>query len=113
MPRWVVILALVLCSCGSQPSSSTNTSPPLVQHGKITVGGLARTYRIFRPPSLGPKHPAPLLLLLHPCGSTGDQFAAMTSFDVEASTDGFVAVYPDGPTGDCWNEFLDLPSRTT
>ncbi len=104
---FVLMFWLVLCGCGSQSTSTMTSSPAAVQHGKIIVGGYARTYRLFRPPSLEPKHAAPLVILLHACGGTGDQFAAMTKFDEEASSGGFVAAYPDGPSGSCWNEFLD------
>src|SRR5712691_11336827 len=66
---FVLMFWLVLCGCGSQSTSTMTSSPAAVQHGKIIVGGYARTYRLFRPPSLEPKHAAPLVILLHAWGS--------------------------------------------
>jgi polyhydroxybutyrate depolymerase len=117
LPVLLAVLAvLAICACGTTPTSagaSPSPSPTSIQHGKITVGGQARTYRLFRPPSLDAQHPAPLVLLLHGCASSGDQFATVTQFDEQASKTGFVAVYPDGLADfgsgfdHCWNEFLD------
>jgi polyhydroxybutyrate depolymerase len=112
----VLLAVLALSGCGSSATSAGGTaspSPISIQHGKITIGGQARTYRLFRPASLDAQHPAPLVLLLHGCASSGDQFATITKFDDQASKVGFVAAYPDGladfgPGFDhCWNEFLD------
>ena len=104
-----VMASLVLSGCGSSATSAPTPSPTAIQHGRLTVGGLARTYRVFRPPALDPQHPAPLVLLLHQCGSRGDLFASITHFDDRAAAVGFVAAYPDG-ADDCWNEFLE-PSK--
>ncbi len=75
-----------------------------MQHASLMINGQARTYRLFRPGSLDPNQPAPLVVLLHGCqaDSSGDQIAAVTHFDNDATTGRFVAVYPDA-IGGCWN----------
>jgi len=103
-----VLVALVLSGCGSSPTSEAATATPYpasIEHGKISVGGLARTYRLFTPHKLDPQNPTAMVVLMHGCGSSGDEFAAITHFDEQAGAAGIVAVYPDGLG--CWNEFLD------
>jgi polyhydroxybutyrate depolymerase len=106
----IVLGPLVLASCGG---SAAAPRPSGVQHASLTIAGLNRTYRLYIPPSLDPKQPAPLVVMLHGCGSTGDEFASITHFDEQAGAAGMVAVYPDGLANfgpgfnHCWNEFLD------
>jgi polyhydroxybutyrate depolymerase len=110
------LVGLVLCGCGSSPTSTPATPTPNVasiEHGKISVGGLAHTYRLFRPQKLDAQNPTAMVVLLHGCGSSGDEFASITHFDEQAGAAGVVAVYPDGLANfgpgfnHCWNEFLD------
>ena len=95
-----VVAALGLVACGGS-TAQPKTSP--VQHGAISVDGESRGYRVFRPPALRSR-PAPLVVLLHGClpGANGEEVASALKFDNEASSAGFVAVYPDGVNG-CWN----------
>lgn len=111
-----VLIGLVLCGCGSSPTSAVATATPYpatIEHGKISVGGLAHTYRLFTPHKLDAQNPTAMVLLLHGCGSSGDEFAAITHFDEQAAAAGIVAVYPDGMANfgpgfnHCWNEFFD------
>jgi polyhydroxybutyrate depolymerase len=111
-----VLVGLVLCSCGSSPTSAAVTPtayPASIEHGKITVGGLARTYRLFTPQKIDAQNPTAMVVLLHGCGSSGDEFAAITHFNEQAAAAGIVAVYPDGLANygpgfnHCWNEYLD------
>ena len=80
--------------------------------GAITVAGQRRSYRVYRPSTLDPKAPAPLVLILHGNASTGDDMANTTQFDVTADAHGFVAVYPDG-IEKSWNgDFCCEPAPT-
>jgi polyhydroxybutyrate depolymerase len=40
-------------------------------------------------------HPAPLVIVLHGIGGTGENFRTWATFDAVAEREGFVAVYPD------------------
>jgi polyhydroxybutyrate depolymerase len=96
---YTLSLGLVACSGSSEPAK-----PNPILHTSISVGGQLRGYRLFRPPSLG-NRPEPLVVLLHGCfpGANGEGAASALNFDHQASSAGFVAVYPDGIDG-CWNQ---------
>ena len=120
-PRYLgvaALICLVLCGCGSSPTSAPAVARPThssgsIEHGAITVAGVVHSYRLFKPENLDPQNPTALVVLLHGCGGRGDEFAAITHFDQQAGAAGIVAVYPDGMANfgpgfnHCWNEFLD------
>ena len=84
----------------------------MLKHGKITVAGQQRTYRVYRPSTVDPNAPAPLVLILHGNGSTGDDMANTTQFDITADSHAFIAVYPDG-IEKSWNgDFCCEPAPT-
>jgi polyhydroxybutyrate depolymerase len=70
----------------SAPTATPPTSPLVV----------ARPYRLDAPPAGGPAKPAPLLLLLHPLGVTGAQFADLIGVRALPREKGFLLAYPDG-----------------
>jgi polyhydroxybutyrate depolymerase len=99
-----VFLSISVSACGgSAATPKANPSPSSgVQHASLTVGGVKRTYRLYIPPSLDQKQPAPLVVGLTGCPSIGDDMAAGSHLDDQATIGGFVIVYPD-PVGGCWN----------
>ena len=100
-----VFLSIGVVSCsGSAATPKVSPITSGVQHASLTIDGLKRTYRLYVPASLNRKQPAPLVVHLHGClpGANGDLAASGSHFDDEATTGGFVAVYPDG-LNDCWN----------
>jgi polyhydroxybutyrate depolymerase len=99
-----VFLSICVASCGgSAATPKANPSPTSgVQHASLTIGGAKRTYRLYIPPSLDLKKAAPLVVALTACPTTGDGMAEATHFDDQATTGGFIVVYPD-PVGGCWN----------
>lgn len=61
----------------------------------IVVGGATRSFRVHVPPT--PKQPAPVVLVLHGGGGSGEQIETKSAeMDPIADREGFVAVYPDG-----------------
>jgi polyhydroxybutyrate depolymerase len=117
----VFLLASVACGAPTANPSAKVTPAPVstpstgtIEHASFTVNGKLRLYRVFVPKSLDPNQPSPLVVLLHGCDlmrGSGDEVAADTHFDEEASAGHFVAVYPDGQISDfsvlgrmrCWN----------
>ncbi len=101
-----VASALLLGACGGGgggASSGVRASDraPL-QLGELTVGGQARTYRLFAPSTLPPTKLVPLVMVLHGGGNSADSVAQTTQFDRFAATDEFIVVYPEG-LGGYWN----------
>ncbi len=76
--------------------------PPLVEDGRLHVGGQARTYRLYTPVSLPRAGPAPLLLVLGGVGNNGEEMSRVTDFDRLAEEGRFLVAYADG-LGDTWN----------
>lgn len=60
----------------------------------LTVGGLARDYRLFVPP--GGRHSRPLLLALHPLHGYALSFERESGLDGGAAARDVVVAYPDG-----------------
>ena len=68
----------------------------------ITIAGIDRTYRVYRPANV---QPAPgLVFVLHGVFGSGFQAETNLSFDAQADRLGWIAVYPDGVL-DGWDAF--------
>ena len=97
---------VTLAACGSsQPASVAPTVAPLapaVQHRQLNVAGLARTYRLYTPPSVNHSKAAALVLVLGGVGNSADSMVQATGFDQEADTGRFVVAYADG-VNQTWN----------
>lgn len=78
-------------------TTATHTGP---------VGSLA--YRLFVPTTVG-EAPLPLVVMLHGCTQSPDDFATGTGMDALAQTHGFLVAYPaQSPNANgskCWNWF--------
>lgn len=68
----------------------------------------SRSYKLFVPSSHGGE-PAPLIVMLHGCKQTPDDFAAGTRMNELAEREGFLVAYPAQTARDnganCWNWF--------
>ena len=86
---------------------SPASKPPLLRGSfteeAINVKGRKRTYGAYIPNLLPPD--APLLIVLHGTGQTGERIRAWTNseFDALADRNHFAVVYPDGYKGG-WND---------
>ena len=67
-----------------------------------------RDYKLYLP-AVRPSSPMPLIVMLHGCTQSPDDFAAGTGMNALAEQHGFMAAYPAQPTGananKCWNWF--------
>lgn len=96
-------LALLAAACGGGGGGSSSSPPPApVQQHQIDIGGQARAYRVFVPPTLDRSRPAPLVMVLHGGNNTVDDMVKTTLFDREAAAGDFIAAYPEG-VGKVWN----------
>lgn len=70
----------------------------------ISVGGIARTYELHRPPILAAtKQAMPLLIVLHGIGGSGARVRQYLGMDAVATKQGFAVAYPDA-IGGSWND---------
>ena len=60
----------------------------------LTVDGVERSYRAYRP--AGIDRPVPLVLVFHGLGGGADAMEQALGWNEAADRDGFVVVYPDG-----------------
>jgi polyhydroxybutyrate depolymerase len=82
----IVCLGLALWAAAFTPA----------QAHTLSVGGLARTYELYRPEGLSRARPVPLVIVLHGGFGTGRQAERSYRWDAKAGRGGFVVAYPDG-----------------
>ncbi|MCM3886630.1 PHB depolymerase family esterase [Frankia sp. R82] len=103
-------MMLVLAGCGSSstgvPAAASTTSagtqaiPPGSSTQTLTVGGVTRTFHLYRPAAMA--GPAPLVVMLHGGYGSGGQAEKSYGWDSEADRGHFLVAYPDGLTR-AWN----------
>jgi polyhydroxybutyrate depolymerase len=97
------------CTDGGLPAP-VPTAPAGLPAGSsahtLRVGGLDRTYRVYRPAALPAGAPVPLVIVLHGAVGTGQQAEQAYGWDAEADRGGFVVAFPDG-VGRTWNASPD------
>jgi poly(hydroxyalkanoate) depolymerase family esterase len=98
---------------GLQPGSA-RTRAPLPEDARFTTHTFAneageRAYKLYVPGSHRDGRPAPLLVMLHGCTQSPDDFAAGTRMNALAEEGGFLVAYPGQPSSanpqKCWNWF--------
>lgn len=76
--------------------------------GSHAAAGSQRSYRLFVPPGAGAQ-PMPLVVMLHGCTQTAEDFAAGTAMNEMAREQGFFVLYPEQSAKAnpqrCWNWF--------
>ena len=76
--------------------------------GSHAAAGSQRSYRLFVPPGAGTR-PMPLVVMLHGCTQTAEDFAAGTAMNDMARQQGFFVLYPEQSAQAnpqrCWNWF--------
>jgi polyhydroxybutyrate depolymerase len=94
-------VALSGCFGGRHAAGAPPTGIPVGQSSQsLSVGGLSRTFGLYRPEGLSGL--APLVVMLH--GGYGDGAQAERTYNWDAEADGgyFLVAYPDG-VGRAWN----------
>ncbi|WP_366516212.1 PHB depolymerase family esterase [Mycobacterium sp.] len=92
------MLVIAACSPREPPPPSGFVSGTSVH--TIKIGGLDRTYRLYRPAALPAS--APLVVVLHGYSGSGKQAERDYGWDQLAASNKFLAAYPDGLSR-AWN----------
>lgn len=106
--RGVVALVVATCVAACSAPTAGHDSPsgdalPIpegssTQH--VTVDGIGRDYRVFRPAAS--ESPVPLVLVFHGYTGNAEQTERTFEWDALAEQDGFAVAYPQG-IQDSWN----------
>jgi poly(hydroxyalkanoate) depolymerase family esterase len=100
----LVAFGIVTCTASVTAEAATFA-------GEYTNAAGTRSFRIYVPSGYNPATPLPLVVGLHGCTQTADQFRQQTRFDQLAESRKFIVVYPeqsrDANPLRCWNWFLD------
>src|SRR5579871_4413061 len=92
------------------PPSASDIAPKSTRfiEGTFSNGAGSRTYKLFIP-SRYQGQPLPLIVMLHGCTQSPDDFAAGTRMNFLAEEQNSFVVYPEQPSGanqaKCWNWF--------
>jgi poly(hydroxyalkanoate) depolymerase family esterase len=103
--------ATVVVALGAMVILGSGTAEAATFSGQHTEAAGTRFFRGFAPSGYDPATPLPLVVALHGCTQTADQFRQLTRFDELAEARKFIVVYPeqskDANSLTCWNWFLD------
>ena len=106
----LVVAAVVLAVRGAQDKGSAQPKSTTAR-GTVERRSFPKGYRtlVYTPASLNRSRPAPLIVMLHGCGTTAEQMEGATELDEHAERDGFVVLYPDAADrpGRCWHSATD------
>ncbi len=90
-----VVAAIVGPAIATSTLAAGSGGLPRDSHGRLEVGGIARTYDIHFPPAFDGHASLPAVLALHGGVGTGEGMARLTHFNDVSNRQGFVVVYPN------------------
>src|SRR4051812_38526060 len=90
----VAAVALAVSSAHDDPGAPATSA---TARGKAEQRPAPKGYRavVYSPASLNRSRPAPLVVMLHGCGTTAEEMEGATELDQQAERDHFVVLYPD------------------
>lgn len=93
-------------------ASATSSAGSFERHAFTNAAGTL-TYKVHLPPEL--VRQAPMIVMLHGCTQSADDFAAGTRMNLLADQHGFIVVYPEqaqqANPSKCWNWFRPQDQR--
>ncbi|MBB3754326.1 polyhydroxybutyrate depolymerase [Mycolicibacterium sp. BK634] len=107
----IVAISAVILAVGGCVGGGRATGSPEQSTQTLSVGGVTRSFHIYRPADIS--GPAPLVVMLHGGYGTGAQAERAYRWDAQADDGHFVVVYPDG-LDRAWNagSCCGLPARS-
>lgn len=97
MAMAVAAVIVLATGCGTSARRRTGDSGGLPigsSTQRLSVGGMVRTFHMYRP--VGLSGPAPLVVMLHGGFGSGTQAKRAYGWDAQADSGHFVVAYPDG-----------------
>ena len=88
-----IIVGCMAEKASTSPSSATPIPVGSTAHS-MSIGGLTRTYHVYRPAGIASA--APLVVFLHGGFGSGSEAEQYYGWDAEADAHGFLVAYPDG-----------------
>jgi poly(hydroxyalkanoate) depolymerase family esterase len=108
--RLGIAAALLAIAAAILPGGATAATGSLTS-GDYTGPEGTQHYELYVPSSYQPGTAVPLVVALHGCTQTGDQFRLLSRWDAQAEAKGFVVVFPQQDQSanflKCWNWFQD------
>lgn len=106
--RWTIACAISISAC-NPPRVEVAPGPSTFLIDSLTTAAGTRRYKLFVPAGLDRSAPAMLVVMLHGCTQTADDFARGTRMNALAERDRFLVLYPEqdraaNPQA-CWNWF--------
>lgn len=115
-PGFVVMMSLLLLALAAPTAAQEQQGG---SYGELDFAGTTRSYFLYVPSTYPPTSEdgsvsaAPLLIVLHGGGGTGQGMVTLTrgGFNQLAERDGFIVVYPNAVDKQ-WNDGRDIPGST-
>ncbi len=93
----------------TNPAAKPEAAAGRSVNGKYTSAVGSRTYQVYLPIGYTAAQPLPMVVMLHGCTQSPDDFAAGTGMNALADREGFIVVYPaqskNANGSKCWNWF--------
>jgi poly(hydroxyalkanoate) depolymerase family esterase len=108
--RLGIAVALLVAAAALLPGAARAATGTL-SSGDYTGPEGSQHYELYVPSTYQAGTRVPLVVALHGCTQTGDQFRLLTRWDALAEAKGFIVVFPQQDPGSnnlkCWNFFQD------
>jgi poly(hydroxyalkanoate) depolymerase family esterase len=104
-----IACALLIATTAIPATAGAAASAENLTTGSYTNAAGTLAYELYVPASYQAGTPVPLVVALHGCTESADQFRQLSRFDEVAAAKGFIVVYPEQSKSanqqTCWNWF--------
>ncbi|MCW3017649.1 MAG: hypothetical protein JWO02_4741 [Solirubrobacterales bacterium] len=109
--RLGIAVALLVAAAVALPPGTATAAAGTLTAGDYTGSEGTQHYELYIPSTYKAGTPMPLVVALHGCTQTADQFRLLSRWDALAEAKGFIVVFPEqDPNANslkCWNFFQD------
>jgi poly(hydroxyalkanoate) depolymerase family esterase len=106
--HWAIACAISIAAC-DPPRVAVAPAPSTFLSDSLTTAAGTRRYKLFVPAGMDRKAPVMLVVMLHGCTQTADDFARGTRMNLLAARERFLVLYPEQDRAanpqTCWNWF--------